>query len=79
MSALIFTVYVLNIIRFLQHFGDVCSIFIYIFLYSGSRILFCHVFDALSIHPKYLQFDDEPNAVELFSEELPHSFCYLWA
>jgi hypothetical protein len=32
------------------------------------------MFDVLSIHPKYLQFDDELTAVELFSKELPHSF-----
>ena len=51
----------------------------YLFLYSGSRILFCHVFNVLSIHTISLQFDDKPNAVELFSEELPHSFCYIWS
>lgn len=56
------------------HFRDARSVFIYLFLYSGSRILFCHVFYVLSIYPKYLQFDDKPNAVEL-----PHSLCYIWA
>jgi hypothetical protein len=58
-------------------FRGLCSLFIYLFLYSGSKILFCHVFDVLSIHPKYLQFDDKPIAVELFSKELPHPFCCM--
>jgi len=58
----------------MQQFTDLCSFFIYLFLYSGSRILFCHVFNVLSIHPKYLRFDDKPNAVELFSKNLPTLF-----